>query len=49
MGKQSHIRAVRALIRKEGGVSKRLVAELSRRGETLILRSDKRTVKIQRA
>jgi hypothetical protein len=48
MGKQSTIRKIRKRIKDEGGVSKSHIQEISIKGYHLVLRSDKRMVKVGR-
>ncbi len=46
MGKQAQIRKIRKRIKAEGGISKQLVKEISIHGYSLVLRSDKSTIKV---
>ena len=48
MGKQSTIRKIRKRIKEENGITYKLAREVSIKGYTLTLRSDKANVKVQR-
>jgi len=48
MGRQSTIRKIRKRIKNEGGISSKLVREVSINGYSLILRSDKQSIKVAR-
>lgn len=48
MGKQAMIRKIRKRIKSEKGISRKLAEEVSIAGYTMIIRSNKSNVKVQR-